>query len=407
MNFNNIRVYFALFPILLCTAVSAQTVDSRFVAGLSAIFMDYQGPISGDYLQYKTFSPGISVSAHGYVNPLLNISVNSAFVPETNYPLGNGEFLSTAVTDVNLVGQFKSNNGKIFKEQAFFAPYLSTGIGLNAASNNLRWYVPAILGMRFRINQHVSFNLEGAYKFAIDGKQQHIAYSGGFVFGLPSNQPSQRPPQNRPAEPSQLISQADKQLDTDGDGIPDVDDRCPEERGLVTFFGCPAPEESNEPPQEAPKPVYAETSTEEVVIKPQPLEEPEILDNTLTKNSQPSQADIDFLAEAMDNVYFDVASNELTPDSYKVLDRVAEILKKYPDYKLKVSGYTDNQGGEKTNKILSVTRAFNVKRYLVYQKDIPLSRIISNGYSSAKPIADNSTPVGRSKNRRVEFELVR
>jgi len=90
-----------------------------------------------------------------------------------------------------------------------------------------------------------------------------------------------------------------------------------------------------------------------------------------------------------------------------VLDRVAEILKKYPDYKLKVSGYTDNQGGEKTNKILSVTRAFNVKRYLVYQKDIPLSRIISNGYSSAKPIADNSTPVGRSKNRRVEFELVR
>jgi len=417
MNIRIIKFYFALFPLLLSYSAFSQTSGSKLVAGLSAVFLDYQGPISGDYLQYKTFDPGIAFSAHAYLNSLMNLSINSAFVPETMYPIGGGEFLSTSLIDVNAMVQFKSNNGKIFQENTFFAPYISTGIGLNTASNNARVYVPAVLGMRFRINDNLSFNIEGAYKFSIDGKRQHIAYGGGFVFGLPSNEKPEvivAHTQNKEKRRKNNPLVAETNIDTDGDGIPDIDDRCPEERGIITYFGCPAPgEDEMEKSTVAQTSSQPETSKDAVILKPKPIEKAFIvdhideLDNFEQLAETPTKEDLDFLSTAMDLVHFKVASNELTTDSYQVLDKVAEIMQRYPTYKLEVSGYTDNVGQDKVNKMLSITRAFNVKRYLVYKKDIKLARIVSDGYSSANPIADNSTPSGRKKNRRVEFKLVR
>lgn len=420
MNVKHISLYLALISGLAMQQAVGQTIDNKFVAGLSAIFLDYQGPISGDYLQYESFSPGISISGHGYLNPFLNLSVNSSFVPDVNYPMDDGELLSTSLTDVNVLIQLKSNNGKVFRQNAFWAPYLASGIGLNTASNNLRWYVPATVGMRFRISKNVSFNLEGTYKLGIDGKKQHVAYGAGFVFGLPGGKESEVPDSGQDQEGGSTFIAQNETPDRDGDGISDEDDRCPDEPGPVTFFGCPAPSENEGPENTRPRPLgeTPKRPTDPYIVDQgseggtdqggADLSNPDNPYKPLATDlsQEPSEADKAFLEDAMDHVHFKVASDELTQDSYQVLDKVAAILKKYPTHKLKVSGYTDNTGEDKVNKVLSVTRAFNVKRYLVYQKDIKLSRIISDGYSSQNPIADNATSEGRSRNRRVEFQLV-
>ncbi|MEL6653865.1 MAG: OmpA family protein, partial [Bacteroidota bacterium] len=114
-----------------------------------------------------------------------------------------------------------------------------------------------------------------------------------------------------------------------------------------------------------------------------------------------------YLAAAIDNIYFEYGSEQLTTSSLSVLDTVALILKKYPEYNLQVMGHTDNTGDPTFNQILSVKRAFQVKYYLVYEKGIRLSRISSDGYNSAIPLADNTTERGRAMNRRVELKVAR
>ncbi len=69
-----------------------------------------------------------------------------------------------------------------------------------------------------------------------------------------------------------------------------------------------------------------------------------------------------------------------------------------------VFGYTDNNGGDAVNMPLSDKRAASVREWLM-QKGLKDERIEAKGFGSAKPVADNSTEAGRSRNRRVEIVL--
>jgi outer membrane protein OmpA-like peptidoglycan-associated protein len=79
-------------------------------------------------------------------------------------------------------------------------------------------------------------------------------------------------------------------------------------------------------------------------------------------------------------------------------------LKDNPSYKVDVDGHTDNTGSDDLNQKLSESRANSVKQYLV-DNGIDESRIVATGYGETKPIADNKTAAGRSKNRRVEMKM--
>lgn len=92
--------------------------------------------------------------------------------------------------------------------------------------------------------------------------------------------------------------------------------------------------------------------------------------------------------------------------SFKILNRVAQILKKYPDYKVRIVGHTDNIGSEEYNLKLSKKRAEAVKKYLI-KKGISASRLTTEGKGESSPIAPNDTEEGRAKNRRVEFFLLK
>lgn len=113
-----------------------------------------------------------------------------------------------------------------------------------------------------------------------------------------------------------------------------------------------------------------------------------------------SQDEMETLKRATEMVFFNTGSSVIKQESHAELDKVAEILKKYPQVEALVEGHTDNTGGDDLNMKLSKERAQAVKDYLV-SKGVAADHLKSEGYGPTRPIADNSTDAGRAKNRRV------
>lgn len=108
----------------------------------------------------------------------------------------------------------------------------------------------------------------------------------------------------------------------------------------------------------------------------------------------------------LNHIYFNTGSPVLLPTSFAELDRLIELLQANPDMEILISGHTDNLGDPEKDLVLSEERAQNVKQYLI-DKGIRAGRLSAKGYGVTQPIADNRTPLGRSKNRRVEFSIIK
>ena len=103
-------------------------------------------------------------------------------------------------------------------------------------------------------------------------------------------------------------------------------------------------------------------------------------------------------------IQFSLNSNEISPNSYDILDRIAQYLKKHSDKTILVRGYTDDTGSDGYNESVSRFRAGAVKSYLL-GKGAPADNIKVFGMGRVNPIASNDTALGRSQNRRVEIEF--
>jgi outer membrane protein OmpA-like peptidoglycan-associated protein len=82
------------------------------------------------------------------------------------------------------------------------------------------------------------------------------------------------------------------------------------------------------------------------------------------------------------------------------------ILKDNPKIKVEIGGHTDAVGPEAARQKISEKRAESAKKYLMDKFNIPADRMVTKGYGSQKPIADNKSKEGRAKNRRVEFRVI-
>ena len=102
-------------------------------------------------------------------------------------------------------------------------------------------------------------------------------------------------------------------------------------------------------------------------------------------------------------IYFDFASDRLKPESTPVLSEIARVMQNHPDWKLFLSGHTDNIGGDAYNLDLSRRRAAAVKQALAMQYRIALDRLTTDGYGASCPLDTNETLEGRARNRRVEL----
>ena len=203
--------------------------------------------------------------------------------------------------------------------------------------------------------------------------------------------------------------------DTDKDGIEDSEDACPTEAGPKEFVGCPdtdkdgipdladkcpkdfGPESNNGCPE-----ISADTDKDGILDRddacplvpgiqalkgcPKPVEQPKEVFN------------------AFQNLEFETAKDIILPKSFYDLDRLADYLVKNPELKLSLVGHTDNQGTPESNLRLSQRRADAVRNYLV-KKGVNPTRIKTAGYGQIMPVADNATPEGRQKNRRVEMTI--
>ncbi len=105
-------------------------------------------------------------------------------------------------------------------------------------------------------------------------------------------------------------------------------------------------------------------------------------------------------------VHFEFDRSGIRPVSYPILDAVVDILKENADIlKVRIEGYCDSKGTDKYNLKLSQRRVQTVKVYLT-SHGIEASRLTAVGYGESQPIADNTTPEGRARNRRVVFTIL-
>jgi OmpA-OmpF porin, OOP family len=197
----------------------------------------------------------------------------------------------------------------------------------------------------------------------------------------------------KPPEPTDGCPAAS---DRDGDGIPDSADQCPDKAedkdGIQDDDGCPEVDVDNDgvpdtedkcPTQPGPRSSVAE------------------------KNGCPSLTRVgsDGEVELLQPIEFETGRAVIKPGSYPILDEVVTLMKARGSIKMGVYGHTDSRGVAAMNMKLSGERAAAVMGYLV-SHSIAKSRLESQGFGQTKPIADNNTDVGRSKNRRVEFKIL-
>ena len=108
------------------------------------------------------------------------------------------------------------------------------------------------------------------------------------------------------------------------------------------------------------------------------------------------------VVEFTDKILFDFDHSNLTDSAMTHLDKVAEVLKKYPDTDIEVQGHTDSKGTVNYNQLLSERRATSVSHYLSDQH-IVSSRLTTKGFGENMPKYSNDTNEGQTQNRRVEF----
>lgn len=139
-------------------------------------------------------------------------------------------------------------------------------------------------------------------------------------------------------------------VDSDGDGVPDYLDNCPDTPHdlVVDQFGCPVPKRIS-------------------------------LD-----------------------IKFDFDRAVIKPKYHDELKKVADFMKQHPGINGIIEGHTDSRGMDAYNQELSKRRAASVEAYLVRNLNISADRLSAVGYGESRPIATNDTAAGRQKNRRVE-----
>jgi outer membrane protein OmpA-like peptidoglycan-associated protein len=179
--------------------------------------------------------------------------------------------------------------------------------------------------------------------------------------------------------------------DSDGDGVTDEFDKCPDTPGPKDYDGCPDSDGDEVPDNEDDC--------------PEQFGPPE--NNGCPFDSPPYVFVESDRIRIKGNVLFETGSAIIQKRSYPLLDEVATVLRKNPTLgPVLIEGHTDNRGSRALNMNLSAKRARSVLDYLV-SKGIDRKRLNSEGFGFDRPIATNDTALGRAKNRRVDFRLIR
>jgi outer membrane protein OmpA-like peptidoglycan-associated protein len=214
--------------------------------------------------------------------------------------------------------------------------------------------------------------------------------------------------------------------DNDHDGLVDARDKCPNDAEDIDGFqdddGCPDPDNDQDGVPDAKDKCPSEAEDHDGFQDDDGCPE---LDND--KDGYPDASDkcpnepgpvggdgcppkytyINVTAERIElrqTIFFQTNKAVILPKSYALLDEVALALRGRPAMHVRIEGHTDSRGNRAANVKLSQARADSVRAYLV-GKSIAQDRMEARGFGPDQPIETNKTAAGREKNRRVEFVI--
>ncbi|WP_395617837.1 OmpA family protein [Aquirufa sp.] len=203
-------------------------------------------------------------------------------------------------------------------------------------------------------------------------------------------------------------------MDTDEDGIADIEDKCPTVKGVASNEGCPIVEPKVDtvvvvaaapvvPVEPAAVPVAEPVAPAASVATPAAPVAPAAAPDTLAMASVVEPMPADSLFEL--NVYFATDKAHVGDGSRWRLNRIIRLLIKHPEVRLKVVGHTDARASIEHNEALSKRRVENVKRYLIKNGIDPKRLKPGEWKSEFEPIAPNTTDKKMQLNRRVEVRI--
>jgi outer membrane protein OmpA-like peptidoglycan-associated protein len=336
-----------------------------------------------------------------------------------------------AEADVNL-------NMKLLTDKFIIVPYLQAGIGAATTQKTFMAQIPLGVGLQIKIGKNTFINANSNYRIPVTANANYsLMHSIGFLGSVSNKKPKPivAPPPPLPAEPSVSLPPLDTDgdgildsldlcpavaglaelkgcPDTDKDGIADKEDKCPEQAGLAKYDGCPIPDTDkdgiNDEVDKCPDVPGVERyegcpvpDTDKDGINDEEDKCPALAGKANEAGCPPVEYKINFA-----NIQFKLGSAQLNAQSKKELDLLAKFLKENTDVKLYLNGHSDNTGTDERNAALSMERSRESAKYLT-SKGVSSERLITEGFGSAKPLAENKSKKGRNLNRRVEFVLKR
>lgn len=329
-------------------------------------------------------------------------------------------------------------NARVFPDKALINPFVTVGVGGGFYTKRFGGYIPAGVGAQVNFNSVTYLFVQAQYRWTLTKKVlgDHLFYSVGLAQNIGKEKVKVVPP---PPPPPVVEAPKDRDgdgvldvddkcpdvkglaslkgcPDRDGDGIADGDDKCPDVAGLARYQGCPIPDTDKDGINDEQDKCPTVPGVARYQGCPIPDTDGDGVndeeDKCINEKGPASnygcpvidEKIVERVNKAAQNVFFATGSAKLLSKSYPKLNDVVSILKENPTYKVNIDGHTDDVGKDESNQTLSENRAASVKAYLV-SKGIDESRLTSTGYGETKPIADNKTAAGRAKNRRVEMTV--
>ncbi len=311
-----------------------------------------------------------------------------------------------------------------FNRNRAFAPYALIGVGAmhNRLPGDEVTNVMGNVGFGFLSNAGGAMSLRTEVRYRWDDDDETIATESGFgdvVFSLGVQIPLGRAAKPAPApivaEPEPAPVVVAPPADSDGDGVSDEFDMCPNTPAgaQVDARGCEIDSDGDGVPDSRDRcPGTVAGAAVDAEGCERDSDGDGVVDRLDRCPDTVSGVKVDVrgceIKEviSLPDVNFATSSAQLLPESAATLDEAAATLLKHPEIKAEVAGHSDSTGPRAFNVQLSRERAESVKNYLISQ-GVAADRLTAAGYGPDRPVADNATREGRAVNRRVELQIAK